>query len=439
MHESFRIRDLETLHTEADRLGLELPVQEDVDPLFSEVKLGSGHVLANRLAVQPMEGADAEKDGRPGLLTSRRYRRYAAGGASLICFEACAVVEEGRSNPRQLWIQEGNLSFFESLVRETRKAAQTVDGLSRPIVLILQLTHSGRYAKPEGLPAPMIVHHSPELDRRQNIPPDYPLVSDEYLDRLQDSFLNAARLAAQAGFDGVDIKSCHGYLVSGLLAAHTRGQSRYGGSFDNRIRFLTETLSRIKNGVPGIFITTRLGVYDPLPYPFGFGVSCEDRMVPDLKESLDLVRELKKIGIPIFNHSIGNPHVEPHFGRPFDIPDKGSPIPDEHPLKGVARFLSITAKMQKAEPELPMIGAGYSWLRRFWPHVAAASIACGGASIVGLGRSAFAYPDAVRDLEKNGKLDPSKTCTACSACSTLLRSGGPAGCTVRDGKIYVLP
>jgi 2,4-dienoyl-CoA reductase-like NADH-dependent reductase (Old Yellow Enzyme family) len=194
----------------------------------------------------------------------------------------------------------------------------------------------------------------------------------------------------------------------------------------------------VKNCVPGIFVTTRLGVYDPLPYPYGFGVSKEDRMAPDLKESLDLVRELKTIGIPLLNHSIGNPHIEPHFGRPFDAPVKDAPIPDEHPLVGVARFLSITAEVQKAEPGLPVIGSGYSWLRRFWPYTAAASIARGRAAAVGLGRSAFAYPDAFRDLAENGNLDPNKTCTACSACSTLLRSGGPAGCPVRDGEVYAL-
>ena len=162
-------------------------------------------------------------------------------------------------------------------------------------------------------------------------------------------------------------------------------------------------------------------------------------MTPDLKESLDLVGELKTFGVPVLNHSIGYPHVEPHFGRPFDVPVKGSPIPGEHPLKGVARFLSITSEVQKAEPGLPVIGSGYSWLRRFWPHVAAASIARGRAAVIGLGRNAFAYPEAFRDLEKNGNLDPKKTCTACSACSTLLRRGGPAGCPVRDGEVYVLP
>ncbi len=435
MHERFRIRDLGMLRSESERLGVELPVREDVAPLFQELKLRTGHVLKNRFAALPMEGADADASGAPGALTFRRYRRFATGGFALIWYEACAVVPEGKSNPHQLRIHEGNVGAFGELVRETRRAAAAAHG-GIPPLLVLQLTHSGRYARPDGRPAPLIAHHSPELDRRQNLPPDYRLVTDEYLDKLQDRYVEAAGFAALAGFDGVDIKSCHGYLVSELLAAHTRELGRYGGSYKNRTRFLTSVVGRVAREVPGIFVTTRLGVYDALPHPFGFGVSREDRMVPDLDEPRALVHDLAVVGIPILNLSIGVPQFEPHFGRPYDIPLKGAPLPPENPLRGVARFLSLVGRIQKAEPRLPVVGSGYSWLRQFAPHVAAAIIERGHASVIGLGRSAIAYPDAVKDLDEGGSFDKDKTCTTCSACSQLLRAGGPVGCPVRDGGTY---
>ncbi len=438
MHKSFRIPDLATLRSESRRLDIEIPLQEDVSPLFRELRLRTGHVLANRLAVQPMEGADSEDDGAPGPLTFRRYRRFASGGCSLIWFEACAVCPEGRSNPHQLWINQKNVGAFKKLVSETRAAASDSNGPGRMPVLVLQLTHSGRYAKPRGEPAPVIVHHSPELDRMQNLPADYPLVSDDELDRLQISFLEAAKLASLAGFDGVDIKSCHGYLLSELLGAHTRTHGKYGGPLENRTRFLKSVVTCVSHEIGGIFVTTRLGVFDALPHPFGFGISPGDRTIPDLKEPLNLVHDLARAGLPLLNLSIGVPHHEPHYGRPYDIPLKGAPSPPEHPLKGVSRFLSVVAELQKAEPQLPMVGSGYSWLRQHFPQVGAASIELGRASIIGLGRNAIAYPDFAADLESRGAIDRTRTCTACSGCSELLRSGRPAGCVVRDGEIYVL-
>ncbi len=436
MHERFRISNLDDLRLESARLGTPLPIQEDLSPLFQKLRLKTGHVLRNRFVVQPMEGADADANGAPGPLTFRRYTRFAAGGSALIWFEACAVVFDGRSNPHQLWIHEGNIGIFEKLVQETKRAGKTVFGQGTPVVCILQLTHAGRYAKPQGQPAPVLPHRSPELDRRQGLSAETPLVTDDYLDRLQDKFVEAARLAASSGFDGVDIKCCHGYLFSELLAAFTRENSRYGGSFENRTRLLRETISRVAQEVRDMVVTTRLGVYDTLPFPYGFGVSQEDPTVPDLQEPLLLIDMLKTAGIPLLHHSIGNPYVAPHFGRPYDSPIKSSPLPDEHPLTGVSRFLSLTRQIQMANEDLPVIGSAYSWLRQFAPQVGAAVLSERGASLIGQGRNAFAYPDSIRDLEQNGAFNADKVCTTCSGCSELLRAGKPAGCIVRDSEYY---
>ncbi|MFO7820649.1 MAG: FAD-dependent oxidoreductase [Lentisphaeria bacterium] len=431
-HHRFKIRSLEKLHSEIDSLGLSIPTSEDLEVLGDSIDI-AGHPTPNRFVVLPMEGFDATPDGTPGPLAFRRYKRYAAGGSGLIWFEATAVVFEGRSNPGQFCIHNNNVETFKKLVAETRQTAREKHG-TEP-VLVLQITHSGRYSKPTGTPEPLIAHRSPILDPKHNLPEHYPVITDDYLDQLQNRFVEAAKLAAEAGFDGVDVKSCHRYLFSELLASFTR-QGKYGGSFENRTRMLRETLTAIKEAVPEVFVTTRMNAYDAISYPYGFGVSRDDYKTPDLTEPLKLVGELQKIGIPVLNISIGNPYFNPHFGRPYDFPIKGMPPPEEYPLEGINRFINITGEIQNAYPQLPVIGSGYSWLRHFMPEVGAGIIKEGSATLIGQGRGAFAYPDSVRDILEKGAMDPAKCCVSCSACTQIMRDGGKTGCVVRDSDIY---
>jgi len=431
-HERFHLRSLDQVRSLCAELSVQLPFEEDLSCLAEPVEI-AGCSTPNRFAVHPMEGFDSDVEGRPGDLSFRRYRRYAAGGAGLIWVEATAVLHEARSNPGQFWIHEGSVKRFRELVDMTRRTAREEAG--QDVVLIAQLTHSGRYSKPTGIPEPLIAHRSPILDPRHNLSMDYPLVTDEYLDRLQDTFVSAARLAAQAGFDGIDIKACHRYLVSELLASHTR-DGKYGGSFENRTRFLREALQRIKEEVPELFIATRMNAYDAIDYPYGWGISRDDYRVPDLEEPLRLARDLRRIGVPVLNVSIGNPYFNPHFGRPFDFPVAGAYTPEEHPLEGVARFVSIVRDIQQAIPDIPVIGGGYTWLRQFMPYLAAGVVRARSAALIGQGRGSFAYPDSVRDILERGEMDPRKCCVACSGCTQIMRDGGKTGCVVRDSEIY---
>jgi len=385
-----------------------------------------------------MEGFDADPDGAPGELAVRRYKRYAEGGAGIIWFEATAVVADGRSNPNQMFLHEGTVSEFAKLVETTRSAARDSFGPDHEPLLVLQLTHSGRWSRPSGQGKPQIVHHNPAIDSLVGIDADYPLVGDDDLDSLQDVFVVAARLAADAGFDAVDIKACHGYLVSELLAAFTR-QGKYGGSFENRTRFLVETALRVRQEVPSIQVSSRLNAYDGLPYPYGFGVDRDDSTKPDLEEPRALLSEFHASRMAMANISVGVPYRTPHLGRPFSWPVRGSSPSPEHPLIGVSRLLEIVGTLQRGVSALPMVGTGYSWLRQYFPHVAAGAISEGDVTIVGVGRLAFAYPDFARDLLEHGKLDPAKCCVACSGCTELMRAGGPTGCIARDREVYKLP
>jgi 2,4-dienoyl-CoA reductase (NADPH2) len=434
-HAKFRFRSAGELQAKARGLGLDLPFDDDLSVLFDKLDI-AGRAAPNRLAVLPMEGADAEASGAPSELTLRRYRRFAAGGSGLIWFEATAVQPDGRSNPRQLMLTEGTVAAFSKLVEAVRDEAARVHGEKDRPLLILQLTHSGRFSKPEGTPRPLVAHHSPYLDPLHGLPPDFRLLTDAELESVRDDLVEAAELAAAAGFDGVDIKACHGYLLSEILAAHTRTGSRYGGPFANRARLLLETARTIRRDDPGLLLACRVSAGDTIPFPYGFGMDPDSPAAFDLKEPLALVSKLVEAGVGLLAYSLGIPYWKPQYGRPFDTPIPGGTVPDEHPLEGVARHLSVATRIQRAFPGVPLVGAGYSWLRRFFPPVAAAMVRSGRSAVIGLGRGALAYPGFAGDLAVKGRMDPRRVCTTCSLCSLLLRQGKPSGCALRDGEVY---
>jgi 2,4-dienoyl-CoA reductase (NADPH2) len=430
-HARFRLRTPDDLGREARRLGLDIPYRDDLSGLLEKFSIG-GRVVPNRLAVLPIEGADAERSGAPSEWTRRRYRRYASGGAGLIWCEAAAVRRDGLSNPCQLMLTEGTLGGFARLVEEIRNAARKEWGPGHIPLVILQLTHSGRFAKPEGRPQPLIVQNNPYLAPLHDLPPDTPVVSDDELAEIRDDFVEAADLAASSGFDGVDIKACHGYLVSETLAAHGREDSRFGGTFENRSRLLLEIVRQVREEAPGLLVTSRLSATDAVPFPYGFGMDPDEPERTDLTETKALVRLLARAGVGLLALSLGVPALKPHFGRPFDEPLPGAKVPDEHPLEGVARHLAAATEIQRSSPGTAVIGAGYSWLRGLGPGVGAAMVADGRSAVFGLGRGALAYPDFAADLLRRGRLSSRKVCTTCSLCSFLLRRQRRVGCVVRD-------
>ena len=289
----FRLRTIDDLEQMNRQLGLAVKASPDVSILAEPVQAGD-LVIPNSLAVHPMEGCDGDSLGRPGRLTLRRYERFAAGGAGLIWAEATAVVAEGRANPRQLWIHKKNKDSFARMVKMMRRAAAESMGRGHKPIIVLQLTHSGRYSKPEGVAQPMIAQRDPyrdplipqqepSPDAKSRIPDDRPLVTDDYLNQLQDAYVEAARIAFDIGFDAVDIKSCHGYLINELFGCRSR-EGKYRGSFENRTRFPLEVIDKIRKELgEDTTVTTRLGVYDAIPYPYGWAVDKDDYTKPDLE------------------------------------------------------------------------------------------------------------------------------------------------------------
>ncbi len=401
--------------------------------------------VANSIAIQPMEGCDGALDGSPGELTFRRYSRFAAGGAGLIWFEATAVREDGRANTRQLCITRHNLPAFARL-RE----------LLGPALAPVQLTHSGRFS----VPRPILACHNPCVDRKTGAPPDYPLIPDGELERLEDDYVRAAGLALEAGFQAVDIKAVHGYLISELLGARTR-PGPYGGPLQNRLRFLRNIVGKLRAAYGSrLLIAIRVNAFDGVPfhrdpatglgrpcnfetpYPYGWGVDPADPLREDLTEIRQAIACFLEWGVALLNVSLGSPYCNPHIVRPFEKPDEGNYEQPEHPLAGVDRHFRIAAELQRAFPSLPMVGSGYSWLQKYAIHAAASNIASGAIRIFGLGRGALAYPDFARDALLQGELDERRCCKTLTYCTYLMRQKNhplgqfPTGCPPFDKEGY---
>lgn len=456
----FRFQTLTELQQETERLGLqhvhfEADAERIKSTLARPVDVG-GVRVGNSIAIHPMEGCDGTLGGDPGELTFRRYERFGRGGAKLIWFEATAVREDGRANPRQLWIHEGSLKEMARLLDVTLKAHHEVYGDASDVLAPLQLTHSGRYS----VPRRVIPYHNPVVDAKFHVPADYPVISDDELERLEDSYVDAAKLAWRAGYRAIDLKVTHGYLLNELLGAKSR-PGRYGGSLENRTRFIRNVLGKIKAVLgPQMLLCMRLGCFEglpfqrdpvtgygvplshPMPYPHGFGVNEDDPAQVDLTEVKQAIAWFRDWGVQLLNVSLGVPYFNPHIGRPFEKPDDGNYEQPEHPLIGVDRHFRVAGELQRSFPDLPMVGTGYSWLQIFAIHAGARNVADGNIRFFGMGRNALAYPWFARDALEKGALDGRQVCRTVTFCTYLMRQKNhplgqyPTGCPPYDKEVY---
>ena len=370
----------------------------------------------NRVVLQPMEGCDCNENGSPSELTVKKYLSAAKSGAGTVWLEATAVCPEGRTNVRQMMLTEDNLAAFKELVENMRSTAVKECGI-RPI-LILQLTHSGRQSI-----VPMIAYRN-DVYEKTKPQTDERIVTDEYLDTLPELYARAAVLAAKAGFDGVDVKSCHGYLFQELLSAYGR-EGRYGGSFENRARLYLDCVKAVKAVLPeGVLLTSRLSVSDMVEKPWGFGTTEKNEL--DLTEPDMLLEKLVEAGVEILNVTVGNPYYNPHVNRPYR---KGGYVPPESAAEGLMRFVTIEKHIKERFPALFVVGSGLSYYREDLFEKSERLLREGVCDLVGYGRAWLAYPEFYRDFLK-GEFNPKKCCLACSSCTTLMRNGRVSGCAV---------
>jgi 2,4-dienoyl-CoA reductase-like NADH-dependent reductase (Old Yellow Enzyme family) len=447
-----RLRDAAALRDHAEGLGVDLPLQEDAaraaEALAAPLPLpGVGHA-GNRFAVLPMEGWDAAADGSPSALVERRWRRFGESGAKLVWGgEAVAVRPDGRANPNQLVLQPAHERAFAALREILVDAHRERHGRVDDLVVGLQLTHSGRFARPEGAPRPRIAYRHPWLDARVGAD-DAAVLDDGELDALVDAFVAAGVRAARLGFDFVDVKHCHGYLGHELLSAVDR-PGPYGGDLTGRTRLLRRIVEGLRSEAPRLAVGVRLSIFDLAPfrpgpdgvgvcevaegeaYPWAFGGDGSGRGI-DLAEPAALLELLRELGVRLVCTTAGSPYYVPHVQRPAFYPPSDGYQPPEDPLAGVVRQIRATEALRRRAPELVFVGSGYSYLQEWLPAVAGAAVAEGRVDAVGVGRMALSYPELPADVLAGRALDGRRICRTFSDCTTAPRGGLVSGCYPLD-------
>lgn len=460
-----QLKTLDAFRQRLSALGLELPADDEIltaqqqSPLASPLRIGP-FTVGNRWCVHPMEGWDANPDGTPSPHTLRRWRNFGRSGAKLIWGgEAAAVQPDGRANPHQTMAIEQTRQGLQALLNELRSAHQERFGSTEDLLIGLQLTHSGRFCRPNSHRLePRIAYHHPLLDAKFGIDPEDDSVvwTDDDLERLADSYVNAARLASEVGFQFVDVKACHGYLLHEFLSARTR-PGRFGGDLQGRTRLLRTIIERIQAEVPGMLVGVRLSLFDVppyktsrevgepmeyahlLPYRFGFGTDPGDPLEYELQEPLELIGMLRDLGVAALNLSCGSPYYSHHIQRPAMFPPSDGYQPPEDPLVGAVRQIQAARRCKQAYPGLPMVGTAYTYLQDYLPHVAQAVVRAGWIDSVGLGRMVLSYPELPADCLEKGLLNRKRICRTFSDCTTAPRAGLVSGCYPLDEYYKLLP
>ena len=492
MSEPFKLTRVATLKTVADfrahvaALGLDLPCEDqivagDSSPLAQPIEgvIINGKCVGNRWAIHPMEGWDGTTTGGVTEEMLRRWQRFGESGAKLIYGgEAMAVRPDGRANPNQIIITEENKAGIASLRETLVKAHHQRYGITTDLIIGFQLTHSGRFCKPNDKKRmePRVAFRHPILDRKFNVTSDAQMFTDAEIEELIQCYIRAAKIAWDVGADFVDIKHCHGYLLHEFLGAHTRS-GKFGGSFENRTRILRDIVAGIRASGNKIEIGVRLSAFDfvpfkpdpalsqpgklgpgipedysyCLPYRYGFSVNPNNPVDYDLTETFQFAELCAQLGVKILNLSAGSPYYNPHIQRPAAYPPSDGYQPAHDPLIDVARQLNVvrqikahlvkscsgavsapTAVADRRYSAPILIGTAYSYLQEYLPHVAQYVVRNGWTDMVGLGRMVLSYPNMLAEAVEKGALTNKLICRTFSDCTTAPRNGMISGCYPLD-------
>lgn len=455
------LKSVESFREHLNSLDLSLPCDDAVltadasSPLAESIEV-NGHTLNNRWCIHPMEGWDGTTDGKPSDLTRRRWRNFGLSGASLIWGgEAVAVRHDGRANPNQLCHQPGNEPVFGELLNELKTAHQNSFGSTDGLYVGLQLTHSGRFSRPNDKKTaePRVAYRHPILDKRVGVTSDDQVFTDADLRELTELYIAAAKTAAAAGYDFVDIKSCHGYLLHEFLSAYDR-PGDYGGDLAGRSKLLTDIISGVRSECPDLGIGVRLSVFDRPPYrPDGFvdgklgpgvpedwsadypGFGC-DRDNPieaDLTEPIELITKLRdEQGVTLWNLTAGSPYYNPHIQRPAFYPPSDGYAPPEDPIVGCVRQLEAVRDVRKAIDGIVVVGSAYTYFQEYLTQVGQAVVREGWADMVGLGRMVLSDWTLPADTLAGRETSTKKVCRTFSDCTTAPRNGIISGCYPLD-------
>ena len=473
----FKLTRVATLKTVADfrrhcaEVGADLPLEDTIEagagnPLGQPIERTriNGKQIGNRIAIHPMEGWDGTTSGGTSPEMKRRWQRFGASGAKLICgAEAMAVRADGRANMNQLIINAENQAEITELVQLLKAEHLAHWGTTDDLVIGFQLTHSGRFCRPNDKKKweSRVAFRHPLLDKKFNVTSDEQILTDEEVEELIRCYVRAAKIAWACGADFVDLKHCHGYLLHEFLGAHTR-PGKFGGSFENRTRILRDIIAGIRADGNPIEMGVRLSLFDMvpfrpdpalsvqgklgpgipedytgcLPYHYAFGVNPHNPVDIDLTETFAFVRLLGELGVKILNTTAGSPYYNPHIQRPAAYPPSDGYQPAHDPLIDVARQVRVVREIRQQAPAgLIVVSSGLSYVQEYLPQIAQHILRTGGADLIGVGRAVLSYPTMLADAAKNGALETKLICRTFSDCTTAPRNGLISGCYPLD-KFY---
>jgi len=491
MPEPFKLTRIPSLKTVDDfrahcaALGIELPCEDAIEsgvgsPLAQPVPdvTVNGKRIGNRVAIHPMEGWDGTVTGGVSDEMRRRWQRFGESGAKLICgAEAMAVRPDGRANPNQVIIIEQNKAGIAELVGILKKAHAERYGTVDDLVIGFQLTHSGRFCKPNGktIYEPRVAFRHPILDPKFKVTSDAQVFTDGEIERLIGDYIRAAQVARDVGADFVDIKHCHGYLLHEFLGAHKR-PGKFGGSFGNRTRILREIVAGIRASGNPIEFGVRLSTFDKvphrpdpdfaarnprgesvpgklgpgipeeyahaLPYRYGFGVNQSDPTQIDITETCQFAELCAQLGVKILNTTAGSPYYTPHLQRPAAYPPSDGYQPAYDPLIDVERQVQVVRQLkahldgvrsQGSGARIPLlVASGLSYLQEYLPHVSQYLLRNGWTDMIGIGRAVLSYPAMLADAAQKGESEKRFICRTFSDCTTAPRNGLISGCYPLD-------
>jgi 2,4-dienoyl-CoA reductase-like NADH-dependent reductase (Old Yellow Enzyme family) len=394
------------------------------EPLFTPIKIGK-KTAPNRFALNAMECCDADENGNPTDLTYERYENYFKGQAGVVNLEAITIQYESRSRLHQLSIMQRNVDALKKFVEHLKN-------INKNNVFVFQLTHSGEISHP-GFSERVRVTKEPLYGYENSR-----LLSEEEVGDIMDKFVLAAKIAHDAGADGIDLKFCHGYLGSQILRPFNREKWKYGGPWENRRRYAFDLTERVVKEVndPNFVIGSKVSIFEG--FPGGQGTAGPDSALMDLTESINLIRGLEARGAHYIWQSAGSP------SHTLALSQTDRKIPDH----GYFHFYFQKVCRDNLKKDTVVIGSDYTIYRdgkqsfqavkpenntlRFWGNK---NISEGVVDIVALGRQAFADPYVpVKMME--GREKEIKWCTACDNCIEFLIRQEHVGCATYN-KPYI--
>jgi len=361
-------------------------------PLFQEGNIGNVR-LKNRIVMPPMVRNYADDQGRVTDRYVAHIQRVAAGGVGAVILEASYVRQDGKGFANELGLHD------DTVISGLAKLVEAAHGEGAAIGV--QLYHGGRQAS-SVVSGFQPVAPSAIADPTVGEKPKPLSISDVKL--LVSAFGDAADRAQRAGFDFVELHGAHGYLITQFLSSFSnKRHDRYGGSLENRMRFLVEVYEEVRRRVgPDFPVTVRL--------------SADEFVEGGLKinDTVKISKRLKELGVAALHVSSSN---YASYGQGNLIPPMAV---DDAPL------VDLAAKVKSAVRDLPVIAVAK--IRR--PELASDIIKRGKADFVAVGRSLLADPDWP-DKAKENRVKDIRPCVACNqGCISRLFEQKDVRCTV---------